>query len=180
MFFTCWFILQCSADVLANFYDAMVVPRNFGDGGKSAQMKNVLLLLLLIALLYGCAGSPARISLDSPDALKKRTIQELCAAYGKIKSEKLLYEIKSRRAGFSDTAPPFFSDRELRAITSRVVYVGMREIALVCSLGWPTGYDGSGINRSSHGPDQWVYRSCSGCKATYVYVRGGKVIAWQN
>jgi hypothetical protein len=55
------------------------------------------------------------------------------------------------------------------AIDKRQVKVGMEEFEVACSIGQPNR-----INRSSHGPDQWVYNRL------YVYFRNGVVDAWQE
>jgi len=58
-------------------------------------------------------------------------------------------------------------------IENEKIRVGMSKCGLLASWGKP-----GRINRSSHGPAQWVYGGSG--NRSYVYVRGGKIKSWQN
>lgn len=65
-----------------------------------------------------------------------------------------------------------FTPRELKAITDRAVYIGMRVTALRCGKGMPLE-----INRTvtaGGSREQWVYNDM------YVYVQGERVVAFQD
>jgi hypothetical protein len=66
-----------------------------------------------------------------------------------------------------------FSAWENVLIKAGKVEVGMSKEALEQSWGWPLK-----INRSSYGPEQWVF--LNGIYQRYAYVRDGKVTAWQD
>ena len=81
-------------------------------------------------------------------------------------------ELKERNA---------FTAEEWSFIDEQKIYLGMREVALVCAWGHP-GLFGS-VSESVADEvvhKQWVYRACPGCKALYVYTENGKVTSWQN
>lgn len=64
------------------------------------------------------------------------------------------------------------SDRELRSVETKSVFIGMSESALVCALGWP-----SHRNRTVTAAGesvQWVYRDL------IVYTDNGSVTAFQD
>ena len=74
-----------------------------------------------------------------------------------------------------------FTSEEWSFIDQQKIYIGMREVALVCAWGHP-GLFGSVSESVSDEVvhKQWVYRACPGCKALYVYTENGKVTSWQN
>jgi len=126
-------------------------------------------LISLIVFLGGCAGSSARIGMMSPEELQAENSYNLCNAYAFSKSENAKAELIRRNA---------IPDDEWPVIEQKKIRMGMSELGLVCSWGYP-----SIINKTvtRYGErKQWVYRSCSSCKGQYVYTENGKVTNWQN
>ncbi len=151
-------------------------------------MKNILLGLsvLSILLLSGCASNTTpdylTYKLPPPDIrdIKTLTVEDLCrirAINWEERYEAKIYkstpeqrnilkqqlvdtdaELKRRKA---------FTRREWSLIEKKEIRVGMSKNALLCSWRFPTE-----INRSSYGPDQYVYHG------QYVYVSGNRVTAW--
>ena len=137
--------------------------------------KNVfkkMVFVLLPLLVLGCAGSPARVLLTKSDQLQAISIVDLCKTYFLKPTAKLKLELEKRNA---------FTAREWSFIDEQKIYIGMREVALVCAWGHP-GLFGS-VSESVADEvvhKQWVYRACPGCKALYVYTENGKLTSWQN
>lgn len=107
-------------------------------------------------------------------ATELRTVksESLCSSYALKKGPRVRAELE-RRADISA--------EDWRLIESKSVSIGMTELALLCSWGYPP--IGGDINESvgSWGVHrQWVYRACTGCKAQYVYTENGKVASWQH
>ncbi|MDD5584928.1 MAG: hypothetical protein PHV55_07735 [Candidatus Omnitrophica bacterium] len=119
-------------------------------------------------LLTGCAGSPVRLSFMSPSQLQGQNTITLCNAYATTKSKKIRDEIYRRRE---------IKESEWEAIDSGSIFIGMSELGLICSFGFP--YD---INQSvgiwgKH--SQYVYHN-SYESVMYVYVENGFVTSWQK
>ena len=131
-----------------------------------------LILVLLPLLVLGCAGSPGRILLTNSDKLRQFSSFDLCKSFFLRPTAKLRLELKERNE---------FTLGEWSFIDEQRIYVGMRELVLVCAWGYP-GFFGSVsesvIDDVTH--RQWVYRACPGCRALYVYTEDGKVTGWQN
>ena len=128
-------------------------------------MRIIISSWIPLLIMSGCAGIPAM----SPDELKLVDVGDLCVSYGEIKGRKTRNELERRQA---------LSPHEWHLVDQKKISVGISSCALAASWGPParinttvTGYGGS---------HQWVYRDCSTCKASYVYVDSGKVVAWQN
>ena len=135
-------------------------------------MLRKLILVLLPLLVLGCAGTPGRVLLTKSDNLREVSSLDLCRSFFLHPSAKLRLELKERNE---------FTPGEWSFIDEQRIYVGMRELVLVCAWGYP-GFFGSVaesvIDDVTH--RQWVYRACPGCKALYVYTEDGKVTGWQN
>ena len=128
--------------------------------------------VLLPLLAFGCAGSPGRVLLTQSDKLQAVSTLDLCKSYFLRPAAKLKLELKERNE---------FTSEEWSFIDQQKIYIGMREVALVCAWGHP-GLFGSVSESVSDEVvhKQWVYRACPGCKALYVYTENGKVTSWQN
>lgn len=145
-------------------------------------------IIMLAALLTGCAGSPARISMMDAESLQDVGIGELCNAYAhsKQQNEKLEAEIKRRdtvlaaEPSYNPDRRPF-TEREWRAIKDRKVFIGMSEAALMCSWGAPNHCGDINTSTGSWGVHrQFVYRDCSYYSSNYVYTENGFVTSWQQ
>ena len=146
-------------------------------------------IISVVCLLTGCAGSPIAIFNMSPEELRSVDVKELCNAYAHPWSpkEKIRAELRSRdveiikdpsvRGGYS-VIGTHFTDREWREIDARRIFVGMSESALICSWGLPDSC--GGITRSSYGPTQYAYQSCEGYSSSFVYVEDGTVVDWST
>ena len=135
-------------------------------------MLRKLMLVLLPLLVVGCAGSPGRVLLANSEKLREVSSLDLCRSFFLQPTAKLRLELKERNE---------FTPAEWNFIDEQRIYVGMRELVLVCAWGYP-GFFGSVsesvIDDITH--RQWVYRACPGCRALYVYTEDGKVTGWQN
>ena len=135
-------------------------------------MNRTIFTMSVLLLLVGCAGSPARLAMMSPDELKAESSLNLCNAYDNNGSEKIIAELKRRGE---------ISDEEWGLIEQKKIRIGMSELALVCSWGGPGLYGSVNESVSRWGVHkQWVYRACSSCGAQYVYTENGKVTSWKN
>lgn len=122
-------------------------------------------LALAVAAMTGCAGQVT----VTPGAVAQYGDEELCYLHGNTKHPVALQEIRERE---------MFGEPEMRLISNSRIARGMSEKALFCSWGRPAMTNTSaGAWGSSK---QHVYRRCPSCKTSYVYVRRGKVDAWQN
>ena len=128
--------------------------------------------VLLPLLVLGCAGSPSQVLLTKSEQLKDVSTFDLCKAYFLKPTAKLKLELRERNA---------FTPEEWSFIDQRKIYIGMREVALVCAWGYPGVFGWVTESVTEQGTHwQWVYRPCPVCKAQYVYVEEGKVTNWQN
>lgn len=135
-------------------------------------MSKMLYFILSIVLLGGCAGSPARIGMMAVDELPSEDSRNLCRAYHHHGSEKAKAELIRRNEIPAD---------EWSDIEEKKIRIGMSELGLVCSWGKPGIYGSINRTVNKYGErTQWVYRSCSRCKAKYVYTENGKITSWQN
>ena len=128
-------------------------------------MKLVALLFTLITL-GSCTSGPARLETMPPEQLRELSHDALCDAYSLSRADNLKAEIERR--GLIDG---------YYWISSRL-YREMSRMDLICSRGYPRD-----INRtvSEYGTsEQWVYRPCDLCDATYVYLEEDKVTGWQE
>lgn len=128
--------------------------------------------VLVPLLVLGCAGSPGRVLLTKPDKLQAVSTSDLCKSYYLRPTAKLKLELRDRNV---------FTPEEWSFIDQRKIYIGMREVALMCAWGYPGLFGWVTESVTDQGTHwQWVYRSCPVCKAQYVYVKDGKVTNWQN
>lgn len=135
-------------------------------------MLKKLMLVLLPLLVLGCAGSPGRVLLKNSEKLQEVSSFDLCKALFVRPTAKVRLELKERNE---------FTPEEWDFIDEQRIYVGMRELTLVCAWGYPGLFGSvseSVIEDVAH--RQWVYRACPGCKALYVYTEDAKVTGWQN
>jgi hypothetical protein len=135
-------------------------------------MYKKLILVVLPLLAFGCAGSPARVLLTGANKLQAVSSFDLCKAYFLRPAAKLELELKKRHE---------FTPKEWAFIEQQKIYIGMREVALVCGWGRPGLFGSISESASQAGiRKQWVYRACPACKALYVYTENGKVTGWKN
>ena len=135
-------------------------------------MLRKLILVLLPLLVLGCAGSPGWLLFTNSEKLREVSSVDLCKSFYLRPAAELRLELEERNE---------FTPEEWSFIDEHRIYVGMRELALVCAWGYP-GFFGS-VSESVFDDVthlQWVYRACPGCKALYVYTENGQVTGWQN
>ena len=139
----------------------------------AAEKKSMLrkwVFVLLTLLVLGCAGSPDRVT--ESDKLQTVSTFDLCKSYFRWPTEELKLALQERNE---------FTPDEWSYIDQRKIYIGMRELALVCAWGYPGLFGSVSESVSDAGVHkQWVYRPCPGCKALYVYTKAGEVTSWQN
>ena len=123
-----------------------------------------LTTLQLVIFLSACAteSDPAKMS---EEQLEKQQTPDLCVAYGKTRSEHIEAELVRRN---------LLTDEEMNLIQQKKVKTGMSTCAALAVLGAPQDIN----EQVSNGGDreQWVYRTCDSCEASYVYIKNGKVV----
>lgn len=133
-------------------------------------MKMVKSLPLIIAACFVSGCSP--MAMMSPDSLSKQHDMDLCREYGSSRLGKIKAELERRNS---------LTAIEWELVNRKQIKVGMSELALMCSWGFPGGWGRVHETTTRHGESvQYVYRSCRSCSATYVYTSDGKVSAWQD
>lgn len=131
-------------------------------------------IIVLSLFLASCAGSPLAMKLKSKDELSQYSTEQLCRSYGKMRNNTIKEILKERNA---------FDYYEWLAIEGRKIYVGQSETAMFCSIGDPSQKLYSHKNVTNYGNGnriQYVNRACRTCKPMYIYIKNGKVTAWQN
>lgn len=164
-------------------------------------MKDILIVLLApsIFLFSGCTSSKPELQpykLRPSPNVKALSVDELCKIHLHENWEDIFYakyrpygsvtgpatpeqiailkqEVLDARAELKRRQP--FGKSVTRLVVEKKIRVGMSKKALLCSWGHP-----SRINRSSYGPDQYVYEGESAYDTQYVYLRGNRVTAWQD
>lgn len=134
---------------------------------------HTFLLSLFVIVLAGCAGSPARLAMMSPEQLQTQNDGQLCAVYGFGHSKKVRAEIERRG---------LLTTEEWSLVDRRALAIGMSELAMFASLGGPNVVYGS-VNETvtaSGVRRQYVYRDSEYGRAGYVYIEGGRVTAYQR
>lgn len=126
-------------------------------------------LISLIVVLGGCAGSPIRIGMMSPEALRAESSYNLCIAYYSSKLGNAKAELIRRNA---------IPDDEWPVIEQSKIRIGMSELGLVCSWGYPRTSNKT-VTRYGESK-QWVYSLGAGYSGQYVYIENGKVTSWQT
>jgi len=126
-----------------------------------------ILLILILMLITGCAGSPIAISMKSPEELKIVPDGQLCAAYAYSKSKKVKAELMDRN---------LFDDREWRAIRENDVFVGMSKNAMLAAR--PNLYLTGISNIGDYGMVE-IYKELATTVDAYIYVRNDKVAGYQ-
>ncbi|MWL91339.1 hypothetical protein [Cupriavidus sp. SW-Y-13] len=126
-------------------------------------------ICLSAAILAGCAGSPARISMMDEAELSQQSNENLCAAYymGSNK-DRVLAELQKRGA---------LNSRDQDNVAGKKIQIGMSSTGLICSWGRPSKINSTTTRYGTR--EQWVYE-ISTSKRQYVYVENGLVSAWQN
>jgi len=130
--------------------------------------RTALPLIVVGTLLFvGCAGSPLRIALMSPEELKNVTSIDLCDAYHQDHSQKVKAELIERGV---------IPEDDWSHIDKEEIAVGMTDVSLICSWGKPARKNESmekwGIRK------QWLYRSCPFCEESLVTIDNGKITSW--
>lgn len=135
------------------------------------KLNSVISIAISAVMLGGCAGSPARISMASPEDLRAERGDNLCTAYAfGTGRDKARSELERRNA---------LTPREWESVEKRAVFIGMSRTAALCSWGKPDR-----LNRTltaAGTSEQWVYTCGSygrGCK--YLYIRDGAVSGAQD
>ena len=123
----------------------------------------------LVAIVTGCAAhSPARIGSANAEQLSQIPSEKLCLTYELYQTPNAKAELVRRNA---------IPEADWPVIDAKKVRIGMSELGLVCS--WGYAKVNSTVNQNGT-RNQYVYRKCRDCKATYVYTRNGKVTSWQT
>ena len=131
-----------------------------------------MLIICAALALSACANSPMRVSMMSPETLQEQRSDILCRTYGYAKTQNVKAELVRREQ---------ITAKEWDSIDDKAIFMGMSELALLCSFGQPGLYGAINTSTGSWGTHrQWVYRSCKSCPAMYVYTRDGYVTSWQN
>jgi hypothetical protein len=123
------------------------------------------LFTLVVVGLSACAGSPARIGMDSPQQLQAEKTYNLCVAYGGNRGQAVLDELLRRGV----VRPQYVA-----SIKVRKVEIGMSECEVIAAILKPEK-----VNKTttvSGTSEQWVYSNST----IFVYLKNGVVEATQN
>ena len=120
--------------------------------------------------MSACDFSPAGIRAS----LQKEDTNDVADAYytggaSSVYGQAARAELEARNA-----IPP----ADWGAIDQREVAVGMGPISVEAAWGYPTAINTTTTAQGQD--DQWVYRPCDTCSASYVYFTDGRVTAIQN
>lgn len=141
-------------------------------------MKRTTITIIAAIALSGCAvlqpWADAWKQLH-PDAMSPRDIAfandfELCDAFARSRSATFETEVTDRALFPADEWP---------AVQGKQIYVGMTELGMICAVGLPRS-SGRVARFSDPGgaTTQYFYRyGFLGFHDTYVYARGGRIIA---
>ena len=134
-------------------------------------------ILVLGFILVGCAGSPYALSKMSSSELKSCSDGQIISALSCLTRDDSpnVFEESVRRG--------LFSESEVLLIAGRKLELGMSEIVLIASWGWPI--DSNRTVNSSGVYMQLVYNrapvSCTKySQPKYVYLENGVVTSWQE
>lgn len=134
-------------------------------------MRHMLMLAVALALA-GCDHAPTRVGLMSTEELQAAVAFDLCGAYAIEPLEEVRGELQRREA-----IPP----EEWALIDEHRLQVGMTELGLACSWGYPSRF---GSVSWSRGPDGstgfWIFRSCATCAPRYAFTENGRLVRWQE
>lgn len=135
-------------------------------------MKQIVLVLIVLALVVGCAGSPANLATMNETQLSTVTDDQLISALGnRIYRNNQMFQEALQRSLLTEDEIVLIKDRKIR--------IGMSETALIASWGSPNKINRSVGNYGVH--KQYIYGSYSRYSSrTYVYVENGKVTSWQD
>lgn len=120
-------------------------------------------LSVFIFIVSGCAGSPLRISMASPEDLANEVDGNLINAWARNHSKKVRTELERRK---------LFTDEEWASIDRQIILVGMREIAVYASWGYPYR---TNTTFTSEGADKQLAYG-----RHYIYIGDGHVTSIQE
>ena len=147
-------------------------------------MTNKLFFLVILGVLAGCVSAPTRYSDGGVDmaTIEETALVEKGAMYRALAVESTENSLINTASFKSEAAVIMEELRRRRpewdwaAIYGNKVKVGMSDNEVLLSWGHPA-YK----NKASYG-DQWVYRTYNFLTRRYypqyVYIEGGKVVAW--
>jgi len=121
----------------------------------------VIILILLVFMLAGCAGSIVHYKLMSEEKLLALPTAELCYAYHHTRKDKIRPELERRGV---------IPENEWELIEKNKIAVGMTAFGMFCSWGAPSPIEGTAnVTTTAEGTRvQWVYREYLK-KTSYVY-----------
>lgn len=125
----------------------------------------IIIALMLAGILTGCAEAPIRLAKEDANQLMAVSSENLCHAYHAIGQQKLIDELKRRKA---------FDDADLVSIEAHSLRVGMAEKAVLCIRG--NAYFEYTANQDP-GVKKWHYWDARGGD---VYIKAGFVASFSN
>jgi hypothetical protein len=139
------------------------------------------LLIVLRFTMISCAGSPAMIRNASPDELKTVSTLDLIRGYNFLSATTPFskWEPKSRTPNVKAELKNrnLVPDHEWESIDRRAIKIGMSEMGLYISWGFPTKTNKT--VSSSGTRKQCIYDNREHAR-DYVYIENGKITSWQN
>lgn len=123
-------------------------------------------LIILLAVLSGCAVTPVQLSSQSETSL--------CERYAATRDREIRRELITRVA---------LNNSEWTGVDTKAIRIGMRPLAVICSWGAPTDINRTTVaDNSTH--EQWVYETyygrTTGSRYKFVYFENGAVTAIQE
>lgn len=134
-----------------------------------------IICTLVFALLGGCISAPSRVDLGMLSNAQLCWRMNYLREHGAGSIGPMLVQQPEGTSYWEEiVSRGFFSQEELDLIEAQAIKIGMREEALVCSLGETPSVNKSVGSWGVH--KQYVYRRIG----WYVYVENGFVKSWQN
>jgi hypothetical protein len=125
----------------------------------------ILIAVCLAGILAGCAEAPVRLAKEDATQLQTVSAGGLCHAYRWIGQQKLIDELKRRKA---------YSEEDLVSLEAHSLRVGMLESAALCVRG--DAYIEYTANQDP-GVKKWSYWDTRG---GYIYIKDGVVASFSN
>mgnify|MGYP001545891296 FL=1 len=123
---------------------------------------------LAAVILSGCAGSPAGVSMESPEQLRTEDLITLCRAYGQVGGEQILAELLRRKA---------VEQADVPLIHAHEIKIGMGLCGLLAAWGIPSYAKSKTTLRAER--DEYVYDRGYRTRQR-VYLRDGIITGFQD
>lgn len=129
----------------------------------------ISLLCILIILISSCV--------TRPDTIENKTNNQKNSTFTE-KVEQIKTKLKKSRIESLKKKWPSLSEKEINAVYSKKIYMGMSRDGLLASWGKPKSINSSVGSWGKH--EQFVYPGKNEYERIYVYVENGYITSWQE